>query len=96
MSDPDAAAERRRSARRRALKEAKVLLSDWTAIDCLIRDLSDIGARLEFPGPTELPKEFDVLIVSSNQLVRAERTWQRGLAVGVRFTAPGREAPRKL
>jgi hypothetical protein len=41
-------------------------MSDWTVIDCVIRDLSDAGARLEFAGPTELPQEFRLLVRSSS------------------------------
>ena len=62
-------------------------------LDCTIRDVSDTGARLQFGGPTELPTEFRLLIVSSNQLVPAQLAWQRGLAAGVHFTGPGRDPP---
>lgn len=87
--------DHRHDTRRRARKEAKVVLSDSTSIDCLIRDISVTGARLEFGGPTELPQAFLVFIVSSNQIMPAERAWQRGLAVGVHFTGPGREASHR-
>jgi hypothetical protein len=62
-------------------------------IDCLVRDLSDIGARLEFGGPTELPAEFRLLVVSTNMLIPAKLEWQRGLAAGALFTGPPQEAP---
>ena len=84
---------RRTATRRRTLKEGKVVLSDWTVISCRIRDMSETGARLEFDGLTELPKEFRILVASSNQLVPVELAWQRGLAAGVHFTGPAREAP---
>ncbi len=85
--------DKRISPRRRMLKQGKVVMSDWTVIDCIIRDLSDTGARLEFAGPTELPQEFRLLVVSSNLLIPAALAWQRGLAAGVHFTGPGRDAP---
>ena len=78
------------------LKQGKVVLSNWSVLDCVIRDLSDTGARLEFAGPTELPKEFRLLIVSTNLLFPAELAWQRGLAAGVHFTGPGQAPLRKL
>ena len=92
MSDDDIQS-RRSSTRRRALKAGKVVLTDWTVIDCTIRDMSDTGARLEFSGPTNLPEEFQLLIVSTNVLLPAARTWQRGLSSGVRFTGPAKPAP---
>jgi hypothetical protein len=83
------------SLRRRTLKEGKVVLSDWSVLDCLIRDLSETGARLEFGGPTELPQSFRLLIVSSHILVPVDLAWQRGQAAGVHFTGPGRDAPAR-
>lgn len=88
--------DRRQTQRHRALKEGKVVLSDWSVIDCLIRNLSEIGARLEFTGPTTLPPEFRVLIVSSNLIYPAEVEWQRGLSAGICFTGPGAVPLRKL
>ena len=41
-----------------ALKDAKVVLSDWTMINCTIRDVNEEGARLVFSGATSLPEEF--------------------------------------
>ena len=90
----EAPAQDRRSRRRlRTLKQGKIVLSDWTVMDCLIRDISDEGARIALGGLTELPKEFRVLIVSSNTLVPAELEWQRSLLAGLRFTGPAVPAP---
>ena len=91
--EPD---QNRAAQRRRTLKQGKVVMSDWTVMDCLIRDMSDNGARLEFGALTELPKEFRLLVISSNLLIPAELAWQRGLAAGVHFTGPGQEPPRRL
>lgn len=84
---------RRTAARRRTLKQGKVVLSNWAVIDCVIRDLSETGARLEFSALTELPNEFRLLIIAANQLVPVELAWRRGLAAGVHFTGPPRDAP---
>ena len=85
--------EQRGTRRQRMLKEAKVVLADWATIDCSIRDLSSTGARLVFGGPTPLPESFEVLMVSAEKLIPAELVWQRGLAAGVHFTGPERNAP---
>lgn len=87
--------DRRHAPRRRALKEAKVVLSDWSVIDCLVRDLSDMGARVEFSAPTNLPSEFRLLVVATNVLLPAELKRQRGLSAGVRFSGPGKVAPHR-
>ena len=79
---------RRKSPRRRTLKEGKVLLRGCSVLDCLIRDMSDEGARLEFGGPTELPPHFRLFIPSSKTTIPVDLAWQRGLAAGVHFSGP--------
>jgi hypothetical protein len=81
--------EHRASQRRRALKGGKVVLSAQVVLDCLIRDISASGARIEFGAPTKLPDAFRLLIPSSNLLIPATPAWQTGLAAGIRFTGPG-------
>ena len=90
--------EERRAAspRRRTLKKGKVVLSDATIMDCLVRNLSETGARLEFGGPVSLPPNFRVLVVGSNVLVPTALSWQRGLSAGVTFTGGGEPAPATL
>jgi hypothetical protein len=92
MTD-ESADPRRISQRRRALKGAKLVLSNWSVIDCTIRDMSETGARLEFGGPTDIPDEFRLLVVSSNLLVPARRVWQHGLLAGIQFTGEAQPAP---
>lgn len=84
---------RREHERRRTLKEGRVILSESSSIDCVMRDLSAEGARLRFAGPTQLPERFQVLVVSEQALFPAERMWQRGLDAGIRFTGPQQPAP---
>ncbi len=93
MATGQTSSERRANPRRRALKQAKLILSDWTCIDCLVRDIAERGVRIVLPGPTELPKTFRVLLVSSDEMVPASLEWQRGLAAGIRFTGPSQPAP---
>ena len=40
--------EHRASIRRRALKQAKVVLRGWSTVDCILRNVGEGGARLEF------------------------------------------------
>jgi hypothetical protein len=70
--------ERRGSIRHRTLKEAKVVLHDSSTIDCIIRNISEGGAHLDFTDPVALPDQFEVLIVATSALVPAERIWERG------------------
>ncbi len=79
--------EHRKSVRRRKLDGAKVILSKSTLIDCVIRDMSDTGARLEFGGLTQLPSEFKLRVAATGTEAFVELAWQRGLSAGVRFAA---------
>ena len=84
MIEPD----KRRARRQRTLKEGKVLLSDWTAIDCTIRDMTAVGAKVVLGGATSLPQEFRLVTVTTATMVPVKLLWQRGLSAGVEFTGP--------
>ena len=88
--DEDPSPSRRASGRRKTYKEAKVVLHDRSTIDCILRNLSDGGARLEFSDAIALPETFDLLIVSTQMLVPARRIWERAAHVGIQFTGPER------
>jgi hypothetical protein len=82
----DGGAHHRSAHRKRTLKAAKAVLTDWTTIDCTIRDISETGARLVFGDAFKLPEEFRVIIVMTNSIVPVRLLWQRGLTArcGVR------------
>lgn len=81
--------DRRRERRHRVLKEGKVMLTDWVSVNCVVRDISPGGARLEFEGPVYLPSEFQLCIVSAELTIPAVPAWQRRGEAGVRFTGVG-------
>jgi hypothetical protein len=91
----DEGAHHRSTHRQRTLKAAKVVLTDWTTVDCTIRDISEDGARLLFGDAFALPLDFRILIVMSNTIVPAKLLWQRGLTAGVAFTGPEEPAPAR-
>jgi len=88
-------AEQRIAPRRKALKGGKVGLSNWTTIDCTIRDVSDTGVRLSFSSPTGLPDAFRLLFVSGNRMSDVRTVWQKGLAAGLEFTGPEYDPPAR-
>jgi hypothetical protein len=59
-----------------------------TAIDCLVRDISETGARLIFPGDVNLPDVIDLHIPKNEQTLKAEVHWHRGDEAGIAFTNP--------
>ena len=71
--------------RQKALKAGKVILSESTLLDCVIRNTSDGGARLQFDAVVALPAEFKLQIGASGVTRPVTLAWQRGLTAGVQF-----------
>ena len=87
-AEGDGGAHNRGAHRQRTLKEARVLLSDSSTINCTVRDISEGGARIAFGDAFSLPQEFRLLLVSTNTIVPVKLLWQRGKIAGVGFTGP--------
>jgi hypothetical protein len=56
-------------------------------MSCLVRDLSDIGARIIFSETVTIPDMINLHIPQKNQTVRARVTWRRGDEIGLGFSA---------
>lgn len=78
--------EHRREHRRRTLKQCRVVLSDSTVIDCMMRDVTEEGSRLVFNAPISLPDAFRLYNVSDKTIAPVKLRWQRGLEAGIAFT----------
>ena len=85
--------EKRRFRRRRVLREGRLLLeAGLSPIKCIIRDESEGGAKLRVSVPTELPKNFSLVLVAEGTTYPAELVWRRGDDVGVAFVGEPRRA----
>lgn len=81
---------RRRTPRRRTHFGARIalpFLPSETA--CLLRNVSDAGARIELSAAVPLPAQFDLVVDCRQRAYRAEIVWRAGDALGVRFLADG-------
>jgi len=88
--------ESRIAPRSTAKKRGTAAIGGRAEIDCVIRDISPIGARLNFPHPTILPRAFRLKFDGQDHKVTV--IWQAGLLAGVRFHAPIKpfaSAPKK-
>jgi uncharacterized small protein (DUF1192 family) len=56
------------------------------ALDCVIRDLSDDGARISFSDTVELPEVIELDIPQRNLRRRARVVWRRSDEVGLSFS----------
>ena len=76
--------EKRNAQRYRVLGHAQILGRNG-AINCVIRDLSDTGAKLGVTAAAKLPAEFDLWLVQRKLKLRARLPWRRGDYIGVSF-----------
>ena len=79
--------DRRNAKRHHVLLHAMVVIRDRTTY-CIVRDLSDTGAKLGVSACANLPDRFDLRFVGNAHEVPVRLMWRSGNAAGVRFEAP--------
>ncbi len=55
------------------------------SIECLIRDLSESGARIAVSESVTLPDHFRLFVPKTNRWISAQSRWRRGNLIGVSF-----------
>jgi hypothetical protein len=86
-------AERRRSRRMKSFLRGIVYISRKRgALTCLVRDLSEKGARIIFSDTVMLPDIIDLYIPQREQTLRAKVKWRRNDEIGLAFIANERTA----
>lgn len=80
----------RKAPRHRVLIAGKLYYGAFnlTVVNCLVLDLSTLGARVETPIMTQLPELFKIQIGDGDNIRDARRCWSRGNAVGLEFITP--------
>jgi PilZ domain len=82
--------ERRRGTRQKSFLNGLVYVDKRRgAMNCLVRDLSEVGARIVFSGAVTLPRSFSLHIPQREQTFHAEVQWRRGDEIGLAFTPAG-------
>ena len=78
--------ERRRAVRHKSFLRGCVYFNNRrNAFDCLIRDISDEGARIIFSETVSVPDIVDLYIPQKEQTVRARVQWRHGDEIGLAF-----------
>ena len=84
--------ERRKGPRDKVIFGA-VASNEQKARECVIRDISEQGARLEFRSGARLPKDqISLMIARKGKSFLAKIIWWRDNIVGVAFTEPPQDA----
>jgi hypothetical protein len=80
--------ERRRARRLKSFLRGFVYFDKRRgAMSCLVRDLSDEGARIIFSQSVTIPDTVNLHIPQKDQTLRARVSWRRGDEIGLAFSA---------
>jgi hypothetical protein len=83
--------ERRKTLRSRVIYHGRVTFhARLSTIDCVVRNFSDDGARIEFDNLALLPDEFDLFIAKKNRSFRARLAWRNINRAGLDFRPASR------
>jgi hypothetical protein len=87
--------ERRNSRRAKSFLQGFVYVSRRRgALACLVRDLSEKGARIIFSDTVALPDAVELYIPQRDQTLKARVTWRKNDELGLAFVATER-GPRE-
>jgi hypothetical protein len=77
--------ERRKTDRSCVLKGAKLVLEKSMMIDCVVPNLTNIGARLHIPNTVELPEAFGLTFDGGYSVRDCRIVWRTVAETGVAF-----------
>lgn len=87
----DISTSRRSQRRHRVLKGGRIIFYGGdSTIDCVIRDLSDTGARLRVESVIGIPDNFE-LSASGEHIRHCRIRWRKAAELGVEFVVPEAE-----
>jgi hypothetical protein len=84
---PEAGQDKRTAPRHRVLGHAQII-GRTGATNCVVRDLSESGAKLGVSGKVKVPPEFDLWFVQRKLKLRVRVKWRNGEHLGVAFINP--------
>ncbi|SEP31989.1 hypothetical protein SAMN04487843_11137 [Methylobacterium sp. ap11] len=67
---------------------ATIVISHYDQIPCIVRDLSDSGAKIGLSRRYVLSERFWIVIRHANVIRRASLMWRRGEFAGIAFDRP--------
>ena len=88
----------RASLRRRVIKGGTIAFNRrQMTYPCMVKDLSEEGARLQIASPDPVPDTFELLVDLDGLEFECEVVWRSEKQVGVRFTSePQAKAPKRI
>jgi hypothetical protein len=78
--------ERRKSQRHHSLKGGRIVFHDGhSTLSCVIRNLSDKGAKLQIANVLGVPAEFSLRFDDGSPPRQCAVIWEKGSTLGVEF-----------
>jgi hypothetical protein len=77
--------ERRAALRTRTLLSGKIMLGGGGVIDCMLRNRSATGARLQVPTVVGIPEHFTLVIEPAGERRPVRVAWRKQTEIGVAF-----------
>jgi PilZ domain len=81
--------ERRKHPRLRVLKSAKLIFGKASVFDCVVRNLTAVGARIEIPNTIDLPQVFEMTFDGGRSIRSCRLVWRTSSGTGVEFSEIG-------
>jgi len=77
--------EKRTVPRHRVLKRGSLAFNGGGAMDCIVRNLSQTGARIQIASPVGVPEVFTLVIETDHFKRRCHAIWSSERRIGVAF-----------
>jgi hypothetical protein len=77
--------ERRKSGRARVLKGAKLVVGKASILDCVVRNLNYVGARVELTNSASVPENAQLTFDGGQSFRPCQIVWRKLGAVGLAF-----------
>jgi hypothetical protein len=88
-------AERRKYSRTRVLKGAKIVLGATSVLDCVVRDLTNGGARIKIPNAVDIPEDVAITLDGGRTCRPCHVAWRGLHETGLDFIDPTHQPPPK-
>ena len=87
--------ERRSIVRHKTFIKGRIFFNNRrSSMDCIVRDVTDNGSRLEFSELVALPETFELYMPNKDEYFRARIEWRKGNNIGVSWTPEDTSNPR--
>ena len=77
--------EFRKSTRSRVLKGAKIMLGTSSVMDCVVRNVTNSGARVQIANTVELPDDLGLTFDGGHSIRGCRVVWRTVTETGVKF-----------